>query len=452
MAASQLSALRATHEERMRALGVREEELAGLILPDLPPPADDCIRVLQWNVLADGLSDDGFLVKDVLVEPPKDATSPEVLMERLSDAVKQRKAGSSDAVEQLKVEFGNERAQRNHDAVLDWQRRWASMRALVAAIQPDVITLQELDRMDVAVPSLKEIGYSCQLDADATFVPMHLALKPAADADATLAYLVALERCGFAFAPKFPSSCRKLALKRGLASAADDGVAVFWNSARMRCTRLDFLALPDDKGSTGTVRASLVRKGDGARLAVICAHLKSGDGAEFEQTRLQQINQPGKTIWDAVPFWLPSWLPAWAQASVHAALLALARPAEARLHSTSLLAWIEESQRNGVAALVCLDSNSSPNRAEPQTVWRALSGAKGMRSVWEQWFDKEGAARNGELPMSTNKMRGPVSAQAKKASASRRRKKKMEEGRRRTEKEGEGRRRKKKPPREAPGS
>ena len=64
---SQADALRAEQGTRLRELGVAASAIPGAFASDPPPPADASVRVLQWNVLAHGLSDDGFIVNTVLV-------------------------------------------------------------------------------------------------------------------------------------------------------------------------------------------------------------------------------------------------------------------------------------------------------------------------------------------------------------------------------------------------
>ena len=64
---SQADALRAEQGTRLRELGVAASAIPGAFASDPPPPADASVRVLQWNVLAHGLSDDGFIVNTVIV-------------------------------------------------------------------------------------------------------------------------------------------------------------------------------------------------------------------------------------------------------------------------------------------------------------------------------------------------------------------------------------------------
>lgn len=58
----------------------------------------------------------------------------------------------------------------------------------------------------------------------------------------------------------------------------------------------------------------------------------------------------------------------------------------------------------------------APGRSEEKTVWKQLRGIPGVGSVWDEYFTVDGATRDPSqpLPVTTNKMRGPLSDQPKK--------------------------------------
>ena len=85
---------------------------------DILAMGDSTLRVLQWNVLADGLSGDGFLVQDVL-ESPGETDKLEAVLSAM-DEVK-RSGGDMFA---LKARLETPRASKNHAAIVDWTRRW----------------------------------------------------------------------------------------------------------------------------------------------------------------------------------------------------------------------------------------------------------------------------------------------------------------------------------------
>lgn len=62
------SALQAEHDRHALALGVAVAQLEAMEPPPIHPVCAmvGTIRVMQFNILADGLSDDGFLLRDCL--------------------------------------------------------------------------------------------------------------------------------------------------------------------------------------------------------------------------------------------------------------------------------------------------------------------------------------------------------------------------------------------------
>ncbi|KAL1503550.1 hypothetical protein AB1Y20_012029 [Prymnesium parvum] len=329
-AAVEPASFRERHDARARELGVSEEALRCIGAPRVRAREGAALRVLQWNVLAEGLSDDGFLVRDVL-------------------------DGAADGVSD---QAAAERAKRNHAAVVDWTRRWARMLEFIAASQPDVIALEELDHMADAQEELRALGYECAVHGK-QYRPVH----EWADASARdpARYVQHLRDVGVALAPKTRSNCRKLG-SRTREDADDDGVALFWRSDSFDLLSLDFLASDDAKRDQGAVRATLRRKSDGLAFAVIAAHLSSG--VENEAARLEEL--------------------------------------------TRLLEWYD----SGTPTVWCADTNSAPDHEGEQTVWKALRRV--ASSVWDDFFDKEGRALKQPSPVTTNKMRGPLSAQKKK--------------------------------------
>ena len=186
------------------------------------------------------------------------------------------------------------------------------------------------------------------------------------------------------------SHARAYGRKAGIADADDDGCAIFWRASRFHAHRApEFLMVARAKrikpGSAKValakrvlaVRVCLACARDGALLHVVCSHLASGDKAEDEAERLEQV------------------------------------------HTDGLAAWFASSAENGagappITALLCLDANSSPARPEANTVWKALRGLPGAASVWDGHFAPDGALRTALTAVSTNKMRGPLSTQVKK--------------------------------------
>jgi len=181
---------------------------------------------------------------------------------------------------------------------------------------------------------------------------------------------------GIAFAAKHDSHARRLGLKAGRASADNDGCAIFW---RKDVFALDYVPLLDylpihrgasTEATEGAVRVGLKRKADGQRVHVICAHFLSGSAPAAEADRVGHL--PG------------------------------------------LQAWLDASLEAADVAVMCCDTNSQPTRTEAETVWKTLRGSgSAVRSVWDAEFDPDtGAPRVNKPPVTTNKMRGPLTEQS----------------------------------------
>ena len=332
--------------------------------------AASSVRIFQFNVLADGLSGDGFLVRDVL-DPPVDASSE---LESTLMQMDEAKRSGGEALEALKQQLCTARAEQNHKAVTDWGRRWAHIKELIAHAQPDVICLQEFDHMADAGMELEQLGYSCTLPNASSYQPAHAV--PIRGQDDLSAYTEHLNQQGRAFAPSVPSSARKIALEKN-PDADDDGVAIFWRSAAFACDAIDFHVSGLAKGCSASVRASLTRVSDGKAFYVLTSHLPSGDDAAKEAKRLGELTSAGAGGGAGL-------------ADFFAASVA-AKP-----------------------TIYCLDANSSPERTEDQTVWKTLRGVSGAQSVWDADYAPDGVVLATPPPVSTNKMRGPLSQQASK--------------------------------------
>ena len=389
----------AEHARRLQQAGVSDDaisraEQGGTSFHQLEPlPLSSGLRVLQWNILADGMSNDGFLVEDVLavkdgeraLEHPRDILAASDPLLALEASVQDPSIAA--------------RAVRNLQVVVDWEARYARMKAIVQLLQPDVIAFEELDHMSEMQSDLEGLGYECTLGGR-RYAPMHAAGVPTSD---PAAYLEHLQVGGVAFAPKYPSTCRKLATKRGAVGADDDGCAVFWRSEKLRATAISFIALPEEdaKRQCGAVRVELLRLSDGCPLSVIFAHLARGDKHKDEAVRLFQVARN-----DGGP------------------------PEEGSTAAAPGLAdWLMEGASDGHPVLLCMDGNTAPDRTETETVWKLLRALPGVRSVWDDHFSSVGVGhRQGALrrqgvdgrclgfgfPVTTNKMRGPLSEQKRK--------------------------------------
>jgi len=242
-----------------------------------------------------------------------------------------------------------------------------------------VITLQELDHMAEAQADLETLGYKCAISDSSGSRPAYRpAHKESIPADDCARYKQHLESVGVAYAPNYNSTCRSLALKKDEndEKADDDGVAIFWLGEELEAKQIDFLpVLRGNKHRYGAlVRVTLKRTRDDFQFCVICAHLPSGDSGTDEARRVE-------------------------------ALAATANEFQ------SPISYIVESLIKS-PTLFCLDANSAPTRSESRTVWKLL--CQPFESVWHKDFTPDGVTTSKSPPVSTNKMRGPLSGQAQK--------------------------------------
>ena len=340
------------HREARLALGVE----ASLIPPAevaLPATPAGAIRVMQWNILADGLSLDGFLVQDILEangDPELKDTSAEgrrAALRASADAVAHARASGDQAgLEALQQQLGTERQRRNLLATVDWRCRWALIRAKITAAAPHIICLEELDHFADAKADLGALGYVCG-PPEAQYVPAHSVpgcnSKRTADSYDPAAYLTHLERVGLAFAPKVPSTCRELHMKRvGNEEVDDDGVAIFWRADSFHLIGVDFFSHADKTRSQGAVRVKLRRSAGAETLSVMCSHLPSGASEKDMAERRAVLHGPSSTK---------------ASATEHA--------------GPSLCEWYAQAASEGTA-IWCMDSNAAPNHASGAPTWMAV--------------------------------------------------------------------------------
>ena len=351
------------------------------LVKDLPKDKTRNIRVMTWNVLAEGLSHDGFIVQDVL----NDEVSRDVAAE-VEEVVRVRnEEGNMDA---LKKQFSTERSERNHTTMVDWRVRWSRIKAVISRMQPDVVVLQEMDHVGDGLQDLRALGFECSM-AGKEYKPAHT--KGIEQPDTTQ-YLEHLERTGYAFAPTVPSNAKRLSNKRGVKNAEDDGVLILWRADLYEPVNngLTFLATQDSKRkrNESIVRVQLRRQEDLSIFSVIGAHLHSGSSERDEKLRIQQLTSPS-----------------------------LDKSGKAT--GASIIDLFEETIKQG-PTLFCVDTNSDPQRSEDETVWKAMH-VRGVKCVWDEFFDEAGTLKpstvgdpkEGIRPITSNKMRGPLSAQPK---------------------------------------
>lgn len=307
-------------------------------------------------------------------------------------------------------------SQNNLRAVIDWQVRTARIEAEILAAAPDVIVVEELDHFAEFAAQLAAHGYEC---GHAGALDRY---KPCTDpGEHAVAYLEKRCAAGVAFAPKRPSTSRYFREQSGAKDADDDGVAIFWRKDMFILEVLEFFVqtTAGKNGSLtfkGAVKARLRRRGEtsatnpacsgaASHLDVIGYHLSSGDEPKDERHRVVDEVQGSAMTLIGIPG---------------------ANPHEC----ASLKEWFNASMECGPTVLA-LDANATPAfnfaggagssaegmGAEPPTVWSELRGMPDVQSVWDAWYDPSGrycGSPSQCAPVSTNKLRGPLSDQRRK--------------------------------------
>lgn len=112
----------------------------------------DSIRVMQWNVLAEGLGNDGFLVRS---DGP-DAThairqEQDVRVKTVLTQIKEACDGKDDERESklqaVKDAFKTESEQQLFDSVCAWEHRWPRMKHIIKESDADILVMMEVDHM-----------------------------------------------------------------------------------------------------------------------------------------------------------------------------------------------------------------------------------------------------------------------------------------------------------------
>ena len=337
------------------------------------------IKCFQWNVLADGLSDDGFIVPlmgkgdrvPIAANSPSfkwDASAPfgmnisEETSASIADYISDSASFGSVVIPKvraaLKAVFGDAYADKVHmkpigqyarakaskeadvefmgiaskvcadadqenkfvgirdeymrclDAMdrkwnlrlhaenlstfLSWERRGDAIAAKILKEDPDIITLQELDKFAFLQDRLKAT-YASSEELLEGVEDVYSASSPA---HADYASYFAARR--FAFAPKCNSTARKIAKGSGRKDPDDDGCALMWKADRFKCLEIRYHYYGFDvneapaagsklKGG-GAIAAHLEERGDSKRrFWAIATHLESGDKEKDVDKRVVQV-------------------------------------------------------------------------------------------------------------------------------------------------------------------
>ncbi|CAJ1949285.1 unnamed protein product [Cylindrotheca closterium] len=433
------------------------------------------IRVLQWNILADGLGQDGFLstefvpiressaatangyeaiqfmqmVREAKVDDAKsgaiqamnDLKKAEKKLKKLKDGssadvakLKQEIASMKDTVSKsklvnLKQKFEHSpELERVNAETLDWNVRYSRIKALLLRADPDIITFQEMDHLkqflDDGTFSSK---YTCLLDAQGRYrPPFYNSDDTSKDSRRSENYMKQLIQSQAAFCPKSYSHAYNFRKKRsrpGAKDLDDDGVAVFWKKDKFEATELGYLEYPPKEGDSkkeGALAVTLYHKTSKQSINVLTAHLPSGDDVAKEQERLSVLKNP--TAMCVAQRLCRQGNGEWKQV-----------PYEANYKFDGLLAFIQyytqqDAKQTSPRTIFALDTNSRPTfpltdassatKGEKTNVWNSIRQGSNLESIWVQtsFLDSNGKATNPQYPFvaTVNKMRGPSSDQPSK--------------------------------------
>ncbi|CAE7566062.1 unnamed protein product [Symbiodinium natans] len=432
--------------DRLEKLKVAKEEVLKSMWEPQKRAPPGSLRIAVYNVLADAMSDDGFLVRPILADwpagrdlvPTKDG-DPVPFHQLLADMLAAK--GNVDALQQCQTKYNLPKSKDNTHATVDWKARLSQMMCFLECFCPDILVFTEVDHYDDFLDSLRELGYVSQLPGSTSkYRPAHLDSFSDTTPEKARHFQQEWDARGFAFLPHLASISMHVYMqntglgKRILEAAAktkdpslaqkikdpkkdllsrkwyqqlppgasrvlleqagykeperldDMGVAIFWKDRRLVATELRTHTYPG--GGKGFIQVKLQdRRSPGSSLVVMGTHLSSGDSPKDEEERLTcELACEG-----------------------------------------GLIQAIEAVRASGENLVVCMDANSDP-ASRPATskasCWQELHRATGA-SVWDGFYDANGVyidpgkgpkgpKESLEKPVTTNKVRGPQSAQAKK--------------------------------------
>ena len=321
---------------------------------------NNTLRVLQYNVLADGLSQDGFVCSSSLSTINGDIHSIPQFLKNIKTASKL---------------YDTKDNQQTADKCLDWYERWVKIVNLIYSTRPDIIVFQEMDHYAEALIDLGCIGYSSTI-REQYIEYMPLWKNNRADKDT---YIPLLEEQQYAFIPKLFSKARKFSLMRGVNDPDNDGCAIFWRSDRFNLEQLHFCQFykyqSDEKDSDGAMAVVLRDIMTNEQMSVITTHLPSGATTERELERLELLSNTEKGVFKK---------------------------------------FILNLMKKVPRTIVALDANSDPLETyglNNTNTWKAFKKMHKLYSIWGDYCKLKNAECR---PVTVNKIRGPTSNQPSK--------------------------------------
>lgn len=405
------------------------------------------IRVMQWNVLAHGLANDGFLVSQpkeegasildrarsvqVLGQTMKQRAKKSGQKIKLKDLPEEMKSWDPppfDFAQRLKSNFQEilQEEQRYLQEITDLPKRCEMITARVKEEQPDIITFQEFDMFEALNPLLEAAGYSAGSD-QGTYQELAQRVKDlgiqlnkgegGSPKDFAQKYRELLEEYaakGLCVCPNFDSTARRFN-----PDGFDDGVAIYWKTSTLKSRGPPDVWTYDMTGDAPAIRVKL-QHNTGSPLDVMTLHLPSSPGKELRrQLNLWQLHElVGGSLTDGPPLILAVDLnsdahlqPPLGQEVQVIAEDGSGKKVEFQLDQPLRQTCFQLLQNPGGPGAPPSSTSSSRPYSHPADVEAAKSMANGD---FPHWGLKNAWGTEDRIPLSVVKMRGPASEQVQK--------------------------------------
>lgn len=390
------------------------------------------IKILQWNILARGLADDGFLIpfNNTIKDNNNNDVTLDILFEKIKDAKEFYKKNNKDNTElnNLKNLFNTKDEKIRISNIINWDKRVNKIIDKITKEDPDIITLQENDSMEFIKPLLEINGYICTFEGESKKYNRGYVDDVEHDI-----YMARLVESRLAFIPKTNSNAKKFGKKDPYSD--NDGISIFWKKDRFKLESITYIETFIgsknllNRQFEGVICVELIDKYCVKTIHVLSTHLPSGDEKNKEIERINTLTIKPKTMNDKLTNKYPK------KEVTKDTTIDINDPnliefenvvkikkngVESRDKKT-VFKYIEELTANNIV-IFAMDANSKPQGVTyknhenhlPNSVWQLLHEIYNFYNIWDDYFSKEGFPINKNYPISVNKMRGPASNQINK--------------------------------------
>jgi hypothetical protein len=329
------------------------------------------IRILQWNLLARLLSDDGFLMNWVIDTTGREspAESPSELYDIMRDAIKNKR------IDEIAKKYREDEYMIKNDAIMfDHTRRLILIKIYVLIYQPDFIVFEECDFVK-DIEYILHNNYTCGIgieNLDTFKFARDMGIIDNTDESKIYSYLTETNAL---IAPKIDSTGVKIGIRNKLPEdiLLDDNVVVFYNKDKFIKHSINYKIIP----SSITFCAKFLSRESRQEFNIFPVHLPSGDAVKDVIKR--------KKACDALMHFV--------------------------------------STNSECPSIIVGDFNSRPNESfdgNPELIsaWNILTNEKFI-SCWTDYYNADGSFStkyepNTYEPNTTVKCRGPLTTQPKK--------------------------------------